>query len=144
MELQSPAFEHHAEIPQKYTCDGEDVSPELLIASIPQGTVVFALIVDDPDAPNGTFDHWIAWNIPVSQGIREGQTFPNQGKNHFGDLGYRGPCPPPGKPHRYFFKLYALNQKIELPQGATKKQLEEKMRGHILEKAELVGIYQRK
>lgn len=144
MHLESPAFENHQSIPQKFTCDGEDVSPALLISDIPEGTKSFVLIVDDPDAPQGVFVHWLAWNIDAStEQIAEGEQLPVQGRNHFGELGYRGPCPPKGKPHRYFFKLYAIDKKLDLQSESTKKQLEDSIKGHILGQAELIGLYQR-
>lgn len=144
MQIDSPAFEHHSPIPKKYTCEGEDVSPPLTFRDIPAGTKTLALIMDDPDAPNGTFDHWIVWNLtPGQNSLSEGAKVPNQGKNSFRETEYGGPCPPPGKPHRYFFKLYALDTIINLPNGSTKSQLEEAMEGHILARAELVGTYKR-
>lgn len=143
-------FENHQPIPAKYTCDGEDVSPALQFMNVPKNAKSLAIIVDDPDAPRGTFDHWILWNLPpdikrLSEGGREMKQFsshPKQGINGFQQNYYRGPCPPPGKPHRYFFKLYALDTLLELAEGASKKMLEDAMQGHILEKAELVGTYQ--
>lgn len=145
MYLDSPAFEDHQSIPRKYTCDGEDVSPPLTFQELPPGARSLVLIVDDPDAPSGTFDHWIVWNLPPDTAtLHEGARVPRQGKNHFGEQRYRGPCPPPGKPHRYFFKLYALDTLINLPAGSSKQSVEEAMEGHILGKAELVGTYQRR
>lgn len=144
MKLESSAFKAHQPIPKKYTCEGEDISPPLSFIDIPKGTKSLAIIVDDPDAPRGTFDHWIAWNLPASTKLlSEKAEVPKQGKNHFDDTRYRGPCPPHGNPHRYFFKAYALDTLIDLPNGISKKQLEDAMEGHILGKAELVGTYQR-
>ena len=143
MQIESPAFVHNKPIPIRYTCQGEDVSPPLEFKNIPNGTKSLALIVDDPDAPNGTFDHWIVWNLPAQGGLLEDAKVAKQGKNHFGDSRYGGPCPPPGKPHRYFFKLYALDTTLDLPNGISKKQLEAAMEGHILAKAELIGTYQK-
>lgn len=144
MKISSSAFVHGKPIPSKYTCSGSDVSPPLAISDVPEGTQSLALIMDDPDAPMGTFVHWVAWNIPSNtKELSEGGKVPNQGKNDFKNNRYGGPCPPPGKPHRYFFKLYALDTKISLPEGASKKQLESAIEGHILEKAELVGTFQR-
>lgn len=100
--------------------------------------------MDDPDAPMGTFDHWIAWNIPPkTPDLPEGASLPNEGTNGFGNLGYGGPCPPRGKPHSYFFKLYALDTKLNLPAGSSKSAIESAMKGHILEETSLVGTYQR-
>jgi len=143
MKIESPAFKSGQPIPQKYTCDGEDKSPALQIHNLPAGAKSLAIIVDDPDAPRGVFDHWIAWNLPPATSIAEGAKIPNQGKNGFGDSRYRGPCPPKGKPHRYFFKIYALDSMIDLPNGSSKSELEEAIENHILEEAELIGLYQR-
>ena len=144
MKIKSSAFANHQPIPKKYTCEGSDTSPPLEFSDIPAGTKSLAIIVDDPDAPSGTFDHWIAWNIsPTTGNLSEGVTLSFQGKNGFGKAHYGGPCPPPGAPHRYFFKLYALDTTLSLSNGITKKELEKAMKGHILEKAELVGTYQR-
>lgn len=144
MELKSTAFENQMPIPKKYTYDGDDISPPLSISDVPKDAQSFALIVDDPDAPTGTFDHWVAWNIsPEKVEFSEGESVPMQGKNDFGELRYRGPAPPPGGPHRYFFKLYALNAMLELEEGATKEDLESAIEGHILDQAELIGTYQR-
>ena len=144
MKFESSAFKQGQPIPKKYTCEGQDVSPPLVIQNIPEGTQSLVLIVDDPDAPSGTFDHWIAWNIsPETTSLSEGANVPNQGKNGFRDTRYRGPCPPPGKPHRYFFKLYALKSMLNLPDGSSKAQVEKAMQEHVLEKAEFYGTYQR-
>lgn len=142
-------FENHQPIPAKYTCDGEDISPILKFMNIPEKSKSLAIIVDDPDAPRGTFDHWIVWNLSpdlhrLSEGAWEMKGLaskPRQGINGFGQVRYRGPCPPPGKAHRYFFKLYALDAMLELAEGARKQELEKAMEGHILEKAELIGTY---
>jgi Raf kinase inhibitor-like YbhB/YbcL family protein len=144
MQIESRAFADHQPIPKKYSCEGADLSPPLTFRAPPAGTKTFALIVEDPDAPSGVFDHWIAWNLsPETRELEEGAKVPKQGKNHYGEFAYRGPCPPRGKPHRYFFKLYALDTAIERPDGITKKELEEAMEGHLLATAELVGLYQR-
>lgn len=144
MKISSPAFEHQQPIPKKYTCSGTDVSPPLVFSDVPKGTKSFALIVDDPDAPSGTFVHWLAWNIKGdSTGLAEGATIPNQGKNGYKENRYKGPCPPPGNTHRYFFKLYALDNLLTLPDGSLKTQLESAIEGHILGKAELIGTFQR-
>lgn len=144
MKFTSSAFQNNQKIPQKYTCEGEDVSPALHIADIPAGTQSLAIIVDDPDAPMGTFDHWIAWNLPpTTHDLPEGGKVPKQGTNGFRERRYRGPCPPHGKPHRYFFKLYALDTLIDIHEGSPKAALEQAMQGHILGQAQLVGLYQR-
>lgn len=150
MTLESPAFAAGQPIPQKFTCEGADVSPPLRWSDPPAGTKDFALIADDPDAPAGTWVHWVLYNLPA-----ETRSLPEavpksasaaggaQGQNDFRKTGYGGPCPPPGKPHRYFFKLYALGAALALPAGTQKKDVERAMQGHILAQAELVGTYQR-
>lgn len=144
MKIESSAFSEMGTIPQKYTCDGADVSPPLQISGIPAEAKSLVLIVDDPDAPSGTFDHWIAWNIdPGTKSLAEGVALSHQGTNGFRDTRYRGPCPPKGKPHRYLFKLYALDATLNLKAGSTKAAVEEAMQGHILAQAQLVGLYQR-
>ena len=142
MKITSPAFAHNAMIPKKYTCQGKDISPPLAISDIPEGTVSLALILDDPDAPRITWDHWIIWNIKPTREIKEDSTPGTQGENSWGRQDYGGPCPPSGT-HRYFFKLYAINSEMDLPAGATKAELEAAMKGHILEQAELIGLYQK-
>jgi Raf kinase inhibitor-like YbhB/YbcL family protein len=144
MKIESPAFAAQQKIPKKYTCEGEDHSPPLTFSGVPAQAKSLALIVDDPDAKHGTFDHWIAWNLPPTTNVlAEGAFVPRQGINGFGQKHYRGPCPPPGAPHRYFFKLYALDALLTLPESSSKEDLEKAMEGHILMRAELVGLYQR-
>jgi Raf kinase inhibitor-like YbhB/YbcL family protein len=143
-------FESQQPIPAKYTCDGENVSPPLKFLQIPAGAKSLVLIVDDTDAPNGTFDHWIVWNLPpnvneLTEGAEELNQLssrPKQGINGFGKSYYGGPCPPSGKPHHYHFKLYALNSALSLPESSPKHEVEKAMQGHILEHAELIGTYQ--
>ena len=150
MELKSSAFKHMEKIPSKYTCDGPDISPPLSWSGVPSGTKSLVIIVDDPDAPMGTWVHWLVYNIPPEMEglpenfpkVRETEQGIRQGITDFGRVGYGGPCPPSGT-HRYFFKLYALDTTLNLPPGATKKQLLKAMEGHILAKAELVGLYSR-
>ena len=151
MNLESPAFTQGQPIPQKHTCDGEDASPELRWSGAPAGTKSFALIADDPDAPSGTWVHWVIYNIPASThelpaGIEKtaASSGGTLGVNDFKKSGYGGPCPPPGKPHRYFFKIYALDTQLSLKAGATKKDVEAAMKSHTLGKAELMGTYQRR
>jgi Raf kinase inhibitor-like YbhB/YbcL family protein len=143
--LTSNAFDSGQEIPRRHSCEGDDVSPPLSWSGAPEGARSLALIVDDPDAPGGTFAHWLAWAIePESAGIREGETAPVEGRNDFGTIGYRGPCPPPGHgPHRYFFRLHALDANVELARGAGKRDLERAIEGHVLGTAELNGRYER-
>lgn len=144
MQITSQEFAQFQPIPERYTCQGQNVSVPLSFKEVPKGTVTYAIIVDDPDAPNGVFTHWVAWNISVtSNEMKEGQAAPNEGKNSYNVVGYKGPCPPPGKTHRYFFKVFALDTFLELPQGSNKAALEEAMKGHVLDQAELVGTFQR-
>lgn len=150
--LTSPAFAEGAPIPAKHTCDGKDLSPPLKWSNVPQGTKSLALICDDPDAPVGTWAHWVLYNIPPSatelpEGVPPKEVVLNsarQGINDFKRIGYGGPCPPPGGPHRYFFKLYALNAELSLRPGATKRDLLRAMEGHILAEGQLMGTYRRK
>ena len=146
LQITSPAFPHNGMIPSKFTCDGADVSPPLWIGNIPEKTRTLALIVDDPDAPAGTWVHWVVWGIlPGTSGIPE-DSIPQgaiQGENDFGKQRYGGPCPPSGT-HRYFFKLYALDAHLAVHSGATKARIEEAMKGHVLAQAELIGLYRRK
>lgn len=139
----SPEFAHNSDIPSKYTCEGQNISPPLEITGIPKEAKTLAFIVDDPDAPMGTFDHLIAWNLPVAGNIPENAVFANAGKNSAGRNSYMGPCPPSGR-HRYFFKVYALGTSLELPSGTNKKQLLEAMGDNILGYGELVGLYRKK
>lgn len=144
--LSSPAFKHNEHLPKKYTCDGENISPPLTIEQIPEGTKSLSLIVDDPDAPMGTWVHWVIWNIPPQfYEIPEGSPPPSslQGTNNFENEHYSGPCPPPGPDHRYFFKVYALDTILELEKGARKPVIEKAMEGHILDQNELIGLYGR-
>ncbi len=151
IQVTSSAFEPGGAIPKKFTCDGPDVSPALNWTDPPAGTQSFALIADDPDAPVGTWVHWVLYDLPsvtrsLAENVPKQEQLPNgarQGRNDFGRIGYGGPCPPPGKPHRYFFKLYALDAKMNLKAGATKAEIEKAMRGHILAQGELMGRYGR-
>ena len=140
LEVASPAFENNGFIPAKYTCQGEDINPPLVIKNIPEGTKSLVLFVDDPDAPMGTWVHWVVWNINITGEIKE-DTIPGvQGMNDFGRLNYGGPCPPSGV-HRYFFKVYALDCLLDLPEGSSKKDVESAMQGHVLASGQLVGRY---
>lgn len=145
MELTSPAFEDNQSIPSKYTCDGEDTNPPLQITEVSEGTKSLVLIVDDPDAPAGTWVHWVVWNINPTITVIEENSVPEgsvQGMNDFEKQTYGGPCPPSGI-HRYFFKLYALDTELSLPSSATKRDVMEAMEEHILNQAQLIGLYQR-
>jgi Raf kinase inhibitor-like YbhB/YbcL family protein len=141
--VKSPAFEPHKQIPQKYTCDGENTSPPLTIEGIPKEAKSLALLMDDPDAPSGTFDHWVVWNIPPSTSkIVEHAVPGTEGLNSAKEHGYHAPCPPYGT-HRYFFKVYALDTELDLGDNSRKKDVEKAMEGHILAKGELIGFYSR-
>lgn len=150
-QLKAAAFAPGALIPRRHTCQGADVSPALSWTDPPAGTKSFALIVTDPDAPAHTWVHWIIYNLPANarqlpEGVSKSATVQHgalQGSNDFERLGYGGPCPPPGKPHRYFFRLYALNAQLNLKPGASREQVEEAMKGHILARAELMARYGR-
>jgi len=147
----SAVFSKGAAIPRDFTADGRDVSPPLSWDDPPPGTKAFALVCDDPDAPVGTWVHWVIWNLPaaerkIGQGVQPIRTLADgsvQGKNDFGRIGYGGPSPPPGKPHRYFFRLYALRDMLALGAGSSRAQLEAAMKGKVLASAELFGTYRR-
>jgi Raf kinase inhibitor-like YbhB/YbcL family protein len=149
--ISSNAFKPGGSIPRTFTADGRDISPSLVWENPPPGTQSLALICDDPDAPVGTWVHWVIWNLPPSAGglneavqhIKSLADGSAQGKNDFGRIGYGGPSPPPGRPHRYFFRLYALKEKITLATGATRGELERAMQGKVLATAELSGTYGR-
>ena len=149
--VSSPSFSSGATIPKAYSCQGADISPALEWSGHPPPTGGFALIVDDPDAPAGTWVHWVIWNILASthqlpENLAKSDRLDNgatQGRNDFGKTGYNGPCPPPGKAHRYFFRLYALDGKLTLPPGASRQQLDGAMQGHILAQAEYLGTFRR-
>ncbi|MEA2053353.1 MAG: YbhB/YbcL family Raf kinase inhibitor-like protein [Euryarchaeota archaeon] len=142
MKLTSPEFENGNKIPRKFTCEGGDFNPALIIEDIPAGTKSLALIVDDPDAPRGTWVHWVSFNIPVVSQIDEDSIPGKQGINDFGRKDYGGPCPPSGT-HRYFFKLYALDTVLDLNEGINKEVLEEAVEDYIVDKAELIGLYKK-
>jgi len=152
MKLTSPIFENNEKIPRKYTCDGENINPPLTISNIPGNTKSLVLIMDDPDVPaqvrpEQIWDHWIVFNIPPETlEIKENSNPGIKGKGSYSHLNYGGPCPPSQyepKEHRYFFKLYALDITLNLKEGATKKEIEDAMKEHIIEETELVGRYQR-
>ncbi len=153
MKVTSPAFSDGATIPEKYTGDGPDVSPPLSIKDVDPKAVSLVIIMDDPDAPAGTFTHWVIWNIPTKiteipeKVPRDREVKSLGGAKHgmtdFGELGYGGPSPPPGKPHRYMFNVFALGTKLDLLAGTSRDALERAMKGHVLAKAVLTGIYER-
>lgn len=151
MTISSPSFSNGGNIAKKFTCDGADVSPEVSWTDPPAGTKSFALLADDPDAPVGNWNHWTMWNVPadkrgLAENVGKDARLPDgseQGHNDFPKTGYNGPCPPPGKPHRYYFKLFALDTKLDLKPGSRKKDLEAAMKGHVLAQAEWMGRYGR-
>jgi Raf kinase inhibitor-like YbhB/YbcL family protein len=139
--IKSSAFEHNKPMPKKYTCIGEDINPPLTIEGIPTETKSLVLLMDDPDAVNGIFDHWVVWNIPPSTtNIAENTVPGTEGLNSGREHGYYGPCPPSGT-HRYFFKVYALDTELGLSANSKKKDVEKAMQGHILAKGELIGLF---
>ena len=145
MIITSSVFKHNSKIPSKYTCDDKNINPPLEFSDIPKETKSLVLIVDDPDAPSKTWVHWIAYNIDPSTTKIEENSVPRealQGTTDFGKPGYGGPCPPSGT-HRYFFKLYALDTILDVPNGLTKQQVLEKVKDYVIEEAELVGLYSR-
>jgi Raf kinase inhibitor-like YbhB/YbcL family protein len=151
MQVSSPAFDDGQTIPAKYTADGADKSPELRWGGAPANAQSFALICEDPDAPRGTWTHWVLFNLPADttnlpEGTAADKELPNgarQGKNDFGKIGYGGPSPPKGPPHRYYFKVYALDAKLDLPAGATRKQLLDAIKGHVQAEGQVMGKYGR-
>jgi len=151
LQISSDSFNHEGTIPDEFTCDGEDLSPQLSWNGVPSETQSLALIVDDPDAPIGTWVHWVIYDMPailtqLPRGIPqlpEVEGIGKQGENGSKQIGYMGPCPPGGNHHRYFFKLYALDTRLDLPSGATKAELEQSMQGHILAQGQLIGLYGR-
>jgi len=153
IQVRSEAFQHGRAIPKRYTADGANLSPPLAISSLPAGTKELALIMDDPDAPRGTWVHWVLYKIPsdateLPEGIAGTERLSEppgamQGLNSASGIGYFGPAPPPGKPHRYFFKVYALDAELDVQPGLTKQQLLKAVEGHIIGRGELMGTYQR-
>jgi Raf kinase inhibitor-like protein, YbhB/YbcL family len=149
--VESMSFKHGQSIPSQYTCDGQDVSPPLAWKNVPEKTISMVLICDDPDAPVGTWVHWVCYDIPAAvtslpEGVPKADTLPaggKQGITDFRSIGYGGPCPPSGT-HRYFFKIYALDSMLDLPAGKSKKDIERAMKGHIIGKGELMGTYSKK
>ncbi|MBD3270491.1 YbhB/YbcL family Raf kinase inhibitor-like protein [Candidatus Peregrinibacteria bacterium] len=145
MQITSPNFQHQQNIPRKFTCQGEDISPELNISDVPKNTASLALISDDPDAPNGDWVHWLIWNIaPETSSIAEGtdNSYATQGITSFGTSGYGGPCPPFGE-HRYFFKLFALDKMLDIPPSSKKQDLIKAMQGYIIDEAVIMGKYKK-
>ncbi len=145
MKITTSAFENNKSMPSLYTCDGVNINPPLVFGDVPGNSESLVLIMEDPDAPAGVWDHWVVFNIyPLSKEIKEGnEPLGLQGMTSFGKTGYGGPCPHSGE-HRYFFKLYALDTMLNNPAGSSKKDLERAMQGHIITEAELIGLYNRK
>jgi Raf kinase inhibitor-like YbhB/YbcL family protein len=149
--ISSPSFSNGGDIPKQFTCDSADLSPQLSWTEPPVGTKSFALLLDDPDAPVGNWNHWVVWNVPSSlrslpEGVSKTEHLQDgsvQGLNDFHKPGYNGPCPPPGKAHRYYFKLFVLDTSLDLKPTSGKHQLEAAMKGHILAQAEWMGRYRR-
>jgi Raf kinase inhibitor-like YbhB/YbcL family protein len=142
--ISSTAFTDGATIPRRYTCDGANVSPPLRFAGVPSGARELALLVEDPDAPGGTFVHWVAWGLdPSNPTLQEGATPPGSGTNGFGRRGYGGPCPPRGAPHRYIFTVYALSKRLDLPAGASADQLRRAVADAVIAEGRLIGRYGR-
>ncbi|MEX0599485.1 MAG: YbhB/YbcL family Raf kinase inhibitor-like protein [Rhodothermales bacterium] len=150
--VRTGAFDSGTALPDKYTCEGENVSPPFTLDHVPDAAKTLAIIVDDPDAPRKTFVHWVLFNVPASAtdlpenldieaDLPPGDAL--EGVNDFGDMGYGGPCPPPGADHHYQFRFYALDTPLDVAQGATKKQVTQAMDGHVLAEAEVVGTYRR-
>jgi Raf kinase inhibitor-like YbhB/YbcL family protein len=151
LQITSPAFADGERIPVKHTADGDDVSPELRWGGLPPNTQSIALVCEDPDAPRGIWTHWVLFNLPadktmLAEGVSTEKELPDgtrQGNNDFGKIGYGGPSPPKGKPHRYHFKLYALDTKFNLSAGATRQQLLDAIKGHVVAEGQLMGQYGR-
>lgn len=150
-EIESAAFKQGGEIPKRFTCEGEDLSPALRWTHPPRGTLSFVLIAEDPDAPSGTWVHWVVYDLParvheLPDGVPKQAEIPGggvQGRNDFGRLGYGGPCPPPGSAHHYFFKLYALDTTLNLRAGAEKEEVISSAKGHVLGEAQFMGWFKR-
>ena len=148
MKIFSNSFNNNENVPEKFTCNGKNISPHLKWENYPENTRSFALIMDDPDAPAGTWVHWIVYNIPsnineLKESVKLNLINATEGKNSWGNNSYGGPCPPPGNTHRYFFKIYALNIKTNFPEGLTKSELLQRIKSHIISEAHLIGLYKR-
>jgi len=142
MKLIAGEFKNNGLMPKNFTCEGDDINPALIIEGAPANTKSLALIMDDPDAPMGIWVHWVVFNIPLTSRIEENSIPGEQGRNNSGRNDYHGPCPPSGT-HRYFFKIYALDKELDLSSGVSKGELEKAMQGHILDKAEIIGLYKK-
>ena len=152
MQLRSSAFRPGDDVPVEFTCDGANISPALTWTAPPAATQSLVLTVEDPDAPHHAWAHWLVYDLPptereLPEAVAPRAPLPSgaqQGRNDFGQIGYGGPCPPPGHPHRYFFKIYALDSRLDLPRGSSRVQLEQAMRGHVLASGEVMGRYHRR
>jgi Raf kinase inhibitor-like YbhB/YbcL family protein len=142
LKITSPSFNNNQSIPKKFTCDGKDINPALNFSNIPDNARSLVLIVDDPDAPVGTWTHWVVFNIPIIERIEENSIPGKEAGNDFGRNNYGGPCPPGGT-HRYFFKVYALDINLNLEEGVSRSEVEDAMKGHILDSSQLIGLYKR-
>jgi Raf kinase inhibitor-like YbhB/YbcL family protein len=138
--VKSPVFENGKKLPLKYTCDGEGINPPLIVDGIPSEAKSLVLVIQDPDAPSGNFVHWLVWNISTIGKIDENSIPGIEGRNSSGRIHYSSPCPPSGT-HRYIFKVFALNLQLELHEGATKKELDQSIHGHIVAKGEIIGLF---
>jgi Raf kinase inhibitor-like YbhB/YbcL family protein len=144
LKVRSPEFKDNEHMPERFTCDGDGISPPIEIGNVPKGAKSLALIVDDPDAPSGTYVHWVVWNIPPSTtNIEEGKPPGKEGANSSGDMSYTGPCPPSGT-HRYFFKVYALDTELDIDEDSNKEDVEDAMDGHVLASGQTIGLYSRR
>ncbi|WP_137283816.1 YbhB/YbcL family Raf kinase inhibitor-like protein [Halorussus salinisoli] len=154
LSMRTSAFTHGESIPEKYTCEGDDVSPELTVADVPDDAAALAVVVDDPDAPAGTFTHWLLWNLPadtveIPEGVPRRETVPDlgdakQGENDFGDVGYRGPCPPEGDgPHEYRFTLYSLDERLDADAGALRPEVQDELDAKTLDSDQFTGTFAR-
>jgi hypothetical protein len=144
LKVSSPEFKDNEHMPERFTCDGDGISPPIEIGGVPKSAKSLVLIVDDPDAPSGTYVHWVVWNILSSTtSIEEGKPPGKEGTNSNGDRFYMGPCPPTGT-HRYFFKVYALDTSLDMEDGSSKEDVENAMEGHVLAEGQIVGLYSRR
>ena len=142
LRISSPAFKPGGNIPSRYTCEGEDINPPLDIKQIPAEAKSMVLIIEDPDAPMGTWLHWLVWNIPIVHYLNENEVPGDQGLNDFGKIAYGGPCPPSGM-HRYYFNVYALDDLLDIPEGSSRREVEAAIQNHIIAYGQVMGVYQK-
>jgi Raf kinase inhibitor-like YbhB/YbcL family protein len=143
LNIRSPYFQDGGYIPSRFTCDGANINPELTIHALPNDTKTMALTIEDVDAPDGVFDHWVIWNIPAQPIIQENSFPGTQGKNSMNESSYLGPCPPTGLKHHYHFTIYALDTELHLPANSVKEDLLQAIEGHVLAKGKLIGLYKK-